>query len=748
MKPTPLILCCAIMVMAGGFSRVVARPANAAHIGYVYPAGARQGDVVSVKIGGENVYGATTALVSGVGVVAEVLDSRDPNGGQREVKKKNKKKKAAVIDEIITLKVTLAPDAEHGNRDICLVMTNMISNKLIFQVGQLMEAAEVEPNNQRKTAMAITSLPVVVNGQIMPGDVDWFQFKAGKGQCLVVDVVARSLSPYIADGVPGWFQAMVTLRDARNREMVVADSFRFSQDPVLICTIPEDGEYALSIRDTIYRGREDFGYRLRIGELPYITGVFPLGGPVETNPVPVRLLGVNLPCDAMAVDMGEGAIPFRYLAVTNKGLLSNRVRFAGSDLPERVETGPAPDAKHARAVVVPVVVNGCIRLTGEKHFYRFQGKKGQTVSLEVQARRMGSSLDSLLVLLNGEGRKIAANDDLKDPREGFMTHHADSGMTCVLPGSGDYTVMIQDVQGRGGDDYAYRLRIGIPVPDFDLRVTPAAVRIPQGGSAPLTMHVIRRDGFAGEIQLSLDAALKGITLDGARIPPGVDSIPVTLSASPPISGTFTPRVSGMAVVDGRTMVREVVPAENLMQAFLYRHLLPFQEETVVVTVPPVPFYVVPRLPAEGVLNLARGKETGVAVRAIRSEGYPGGIRLQLVDPPKGMSFRKAWITANTASAMVNLRVDSGVATNLQGNLIITATMQVERDATPEEKARMAVKAAQEREAKAAAVGTNALVEGTVSTNLPPVVDVSDDKPVRVTRPVEVTLAAVPFRIVE
>ena len=75
---------------------ILSLPAGAvdkpAHIGYVYPAGAAPGSSGTVKIGGENVYGAKTALVSGAGVTAEIIDSKDPNAGQLDPKQKNKKK--------------------------------------------------------------------------------------------------------------------------------------------------------------------------------------------------------------------------------------------------------------------------------------------------------------------------------------------------------------------------------------------------------------------------------------------------------------------------------------------------------------------------------------------------------------------------------------------------------------------------------------------------------------------------------
>jgi hypothetical protein len=211
---------------------------------------------------------------------------------------------------------------------------------------------------------------------------------------------------------------------------------------------------------------------------------------------------------------------------------------------------------------------------------------------------------------------------------------------------------------------------------------------------------------------------------------------------------------GTAMVEGKVVTREAVPAENLMQAFLYQHLFPFQEETVMVTPPPVPFRVNVVLPPDGILKLTRGKETNIAVTVTRSEGYLGGIRLQLVDPPKGLTFRNAWVATNKTAATVTLRAESNMATNFQGNFIMTGSMQVEREATAEDKRRMAAKEARERAAKEAVIGTNAPVTGTnvpvvssVMTNALPAAVVTN-KPVIITRPVVVTFPAVPFRLIE
>ena len=151
--------------------------------------------------------------------------------------------------------------------------------------------------------------------QFTPGDIDRYQFEAGKGQQLVVAVSARQLIPYLADAVPGWFQAVLTLCDAKGKQLAYVDRYRFHPDPLMHFEIPKDGEYLIQIRDSLYRGREDFVYRMSLGALPYVTGIFPLGGPAGT-PTTVELGGWNLPTDSYrTVAPGDTPLP----ATTEQG---------------------------------------------------------------------------------------------------------------------------------------------------------------------------------------------------------------------------------------------------------------------------------------------------------------------------------------------------------------------------------------------------------------------------------------------
>ena len=97
------------------------------------------------------------------------------------------------------------------------------------------------------------------------------------------------------------------------------------------------------------------------------------------------------------------------------------------------------------------------------------------------------------------------------------THHADSYLMAKLPADGTYYVHLGDTARNGGEEYAYRLRISPPQPDFALRVVPSSIGLRSKATAPVTVHAIRKDGFAGPIKLSLKDP-----------PAGFSSAPVTL----------------------------------------------------------------------------------------------------------------------------------------------------------------------------------------------------------------------------
>ena len=174
-----------------------------------------------------------------------------------------------------------------------------------------------------------------------------------------------------------------------------------------------------------------------------------------------------------------------------------------------LEKEPNNRKENAQRVSLPVIVNGRIDQPGDWDVFRFDGRAGEEIVAEVSARRLDSPLDSLLRLTDAAGRELAVNDDAEDKGAALLTHQADSFLRFKLPASGAYYLHLGDTQGKGGPDYAYRLRISRPQPDFALRMVPSSINARAGATVPVTVYALRRDGFAGDIVLKLKDAPSG-----------------------------------------------------------------------------------------------------------------------------------------------------------------------------------------------------------------------------------------------
>ncbi|RMG03186.1 MAG: hypothetical protein D6741_02610, partial [Planctomycetota bacterium] len=487
---------------------------------------------------------------------------------------------------------------------------------------------------------------------------------------------ARKLIPYLADAVPGWFQAVLTLYDAEGNKLEFDDDFRFHPDPVLFFEVPEDGEYELEIRDSIFRGREDFVYRVSVGELPFVTNIFPLGAP-KGRKLNVHLTGWNLPVDTLTVDTTDMEPGIHYLEVKAGKVPSNRVPFMVSDLPEQFEQENNNTNSKAQAVPLGQIVNGRIDVPGDWDVFAFDGKKGEKVVVEVTARRLESPVDSIVRIADAKGNLIAANDDYKDPAFGLITHHADSYVMCELPENGRYYVQLGDTQQHGGPEYVYRLRISKPRPDFELRLSPASMTVRSGVPAPVMVYAVRRDGFDGPIDLRLRHRGEGFVLAGGRIPPGADNVPVTLMVPTPRPRPYLPQIEGTAVIGGKEVSRIAVPAEDMMQAFIYQHLVPAESWMVYATgrlvKGPVPNLLVTRS-----IEIPRGGSAEVVVRLPRYIPQGGELKFELKNPPEGIAVENVRVT--DANAVLTLYADEEkVAQGQAGNLIVAISLSRKRD---------------------------------------------------------------------
>ena len=151
------------------------------------------------------------------------------------LRNQRKGQRNAQLAETVLVEITIAREAEPGQRELRLRTGLGLTNPMVFEVGALKEVRELELGEARILGRLPPEpplkLPIVLNGQIMPGDADRFRFEAQQGQQLVVETHARQLIPYLADAVPGWFQATLSLRDAQGNELAYVDDYRFNPDP-------------------------------------------------------------------------------------------------------------------------------------------------------------------------------------------------------------------------------------------------------------------------------------------------------------------------------------------------------------------------------------------------------------------------------------------------------------------------------------------------------------------------------------
>lgn len=611
--------------------------------GFVYPAGAQRGTTTRVMVGGRALGGVKEVRVSGEGVQARVVGHyrslRNMSGDQRAVlsyltearkaelagrkappkpdqlmpgtdgkpkpeseppqhplvemlpeltlpelthwelfmKRGDRLQPARHLEETVQIEMVVGPAAAPGTRELRLLGNNGLSNPLRFQIGTLPEHRELEPNE--KSQQEALALPCLVNGQIQPGDIDRVSFRGRGGQQLVVHASARTLIPYLADAVPGWFQMAMRVIDEDGREVAYADHFLHHPDPVLAFKVPKAGTYTLEIHDSIYRGRDDFVYRVAIGELPLVGARFPLGGRAG-EPLQVGLNGWNLRGASLVLDSAPGGPARRHVSVPD----THGFDYEIGTLPEVMEREPNEDPASGLKLPLPCVANGRIDQSGDTDIYLVDARAGQALVIEVTARRLGSPLDAVVHVADADGRVLAWQDDhmTKDGHlhlgDGLLTHHADPCFTVEPAADGPLLIRIADTRRSGGPAHGYRLKVTPLEPDFELRVSPSGVSAAAGAHTPISVHVLRRHGFESEIRLRLEGEPEGLQLSGAVIPAGSDGCRLTLDLPPQIQkGCHSPRLIGTATIAGREVTREAVPTDDRMQAFLWRHLVEADE---------------------------------------------------------------------------------------------------------------------------------------------------------------------------
>jgi hypothetical protein len=298
--------------------------------------------------------------------------------------------------------------------------------------------------------------------------------------------------------------------------------------------------------------------------------------------------------------------------------------------------------------------------------FRIDARAGEEMEAEVFARRLDSPLDSFLRLTDAAGRELASNDDVEDKAAGRLTHYADSRLTFQFATKGSYFLQLSDTERRGGPEFAYRLKLGHPDPDFELRVVPASLNIRAGTTQPLTVYAVRRGGFSGSIELKLKDVPAGWSLGGAVIPSGQDQVRCTITAA---AGKVD--VPMAIALEGRSgsLHHDALPADDMMQAFYYHHLV-VQPDWMVRVLgaggPAVAWKAV-----EQPVRIAAGG-TGQVSLPLPAR-FAGQVSFTLDDAPEDLTIEK--VTRGTNEVTVIFKAGAKLKAGAKGNVIVDAYIQ-------------------------------------------------------------------------
>jgi WD40 repeat protein len=265
------------------------------------------------------------------------------------------------------------------------------SAPVAFAVDRFAAVAETGVTDSARAAQPV-KLPATLVGAIdRAGDVDYFRFDAKAGDQIGVQVVATEIGSKL--------DPVLVLTDAGGT--ILAEGAG-----VLGYRVARAGTYAVGLRDREYRGGADFTYRLHIGSVPVVTGVFPLaaqrGRTTEVHVEGVNLGaagGVEVPVTIPADAAVGSRVPLPLPGGPDKPL--GAVEVVVAEFPS-VVVAPVEGAD----LRVPGSADGILTKPNQPQFLRFSAKKGQRLVVEVLARRAGSPVDPVIELLDEGGKPV------------------------------------------------------------------------------------------------------------------------------------------------------------------------------------------------------------------------------------------------------------------------------------------------------------------------------------------------------
>lgn len=399
--------------------------------------------------------------------------------------------------------VTIAADCPTGIHEARLMTRLGISSSRVFCVDTLPEVTRTAANTSLQTAMEL-NVNSIANAVMTDRSVDHYWFNAVKGHRYIVNCASR--------GIDSKLDAVLIIGDAEGRDLVVE-----RRGGMLDFTATADGKHVIKVHELTFKGGPAFYYRLSLQEL------------AADAPLPVF---------ASTKTVNSFSWPPQGLAETAA----------------LAEAEPNNIQAEAQKISLPCDIAGNFFPAADVDRCEFTATKGDVWWVEVASERLGRPTDPAVIVqrVTGEGADqklvdVAEFTDIASPMKPSSNGYAydgppfDGGSADIIgkleiPEDGVYRLQLTDLFGGTRNDARniYRLVIRKAEPDFALAAwglhmelrngdrnalsKPLALRA--GATVALEVVVVRRDGFAGDIELVMEGLPDGVTAQGLKIPAG------------------------------------------------------------------------------------------------------------------------------------------------------------------------------------------------------------------------------------
>lgn len=449
------------------------------------PMGGQAGTEVEVVITGETIEDIDQLLFSDPGITAAPKLGSD---GKPEPKK---------------YVVTIAASCPPGIHEARVMSRLGISTSRVFTVGTLPEVQQDQPSTTVAAAMRL-KVNSICNATLPVRAVNHYSFEAKQGQRIIVDCAAK--------GIDSKMNPVLIIADAEGRDLVVE-----RRGGALDFTVPEDAAYVIKVHELTFQGGPDCFYRLALQEVA-------ADAPVTRLPSTRAVSSFSWPPANLA--------------------------------PEASSTETEPNNQHAQAqkITLPCDITGSFFPAADVDTFEFTAKKDEVWWVEVASERLGRPTDPSIIVqqVTGTGSDEKLTDlvelsDILSPVKRSSNGYAydgppyNAGSSDILgkveiKEDGVYRLQLSDLFGGTRNDprNEYRLIIRQAAPDFalvawalhmelrngDRNALSKPIALRGGSTMALEVVAVRRDGFDGEIELTMEHLPDGVTATGLKIPAG------------------------------------------------------------------------------------------------------------------------------------------------------------------------------------------------------------------------------------